>query len=136
MIKKGKICVPWILIFIVVMVAGGNLFVFPSVQTDEELKAKFGPILGDYEIDLSDIGGEATVLSFYVENGKLWADSGDGRPAGLTPIEDLEFAFRGEDPQEGRFEFYFLKDEEGNYSKCRVVVEALGMEFLAFKIRG
>ena len=109
---------------------------FPRDQTNEELKKKYKAIIGDYEFDLSELGGETALLTFYIEEGELWADSGDGRPAALEPIEGLEFAFSGEDPEQGRFEFYFLKDDEGRYSRCRVVIESMGLEILGIKIGG
>lgn len=86
---------PWSLIFVAVLLFSLNGLIFSQDQTDEELKKKYEAIIGDYEIDLSEIGGGGrVVLTFYVEDGELWADS-DGRPAFLEPMEDLEFAFAG-----------------------------------------
>jgi len=127
---------PWNLIFVAVLLLAVSGPVFSQDQTDEELKKKYGAIIGDYEFDLSEMGGETILLTFYIESGELWADSGDGRPSALEPIEDLEFAFTGDDPEQGRFEFYFLKDDEGHYSKCRVVIESEGLEIIGFKIGG
>ncbi|MFC2167683.1 hypothetical protein ACFLRW_01775 [Acidobacteriota bacterium] len=136
--KKRKLTLPRRIIFSAVLVLLLAVCgpVFSQEQTDEELKKKYGIITGDYEFDLSELGGETTLLTFYIENGELWADSGDGRPAIMKPMEDLEFAFESEDPEQGRFEFYFSKDDEGTYSKCRVVVESLGLEIFGFKIGG
>lgn len=134
--RTSRFSALWSLIFVALLLLAVNGFVFSQDQTDEELKKKYEAIIGDYEFDLSELGGETLLLTFYIEEGELWADSGDGRPASLEPIEDLEFAFIGEDPEQGRFEFYFLKDDEGQYSKCRVVIESMGLEIIGFKIVG
>ncbi len=134
--KTNRFSTLWSLILIAVLLLALNGFVFSQDQTEEDLKKKYEAILGDYEFDLSELGGETTLLTFYIEEGKLWSDSGDGRPASLEPIEDLEFAFEGEDPEQGRFEFYFTKDDEGKYTKCRVVLESAGLEIFGIKIGG
>lgn len=134
--KTNRFSALWSLILIAVLLSALNGFVFSQDQTEEDLKKKYEAILGDYEFDLSELGGETTLLTFYIEEGELWSDSGDGRPAILEPIEDLEFAFEAEDPVEGRFEFYFTKDDEGKYTKCRVVLESLGLEIFGIKIGG
>jgi len=134
--RTSRFSTPWSLFLVAVLLLAVNGFVFSQDQTDEELKKKYEAIIGDYELDLSELGGETALLTFYIESGELWADSGDGRPAALEPIEDLEFAFSGEDPEQGRFEFYFLKDDEGRYSKCRVVIESIGLEIIGIKIGG
>jgi len=136
MTRTSKFSKPWSLIFVAVLLLAVSGPVFSQDQTNEELKNKYKAIIGDYEFDLSEMGGESVLLTFYIEEGELWADSGDGRPSALEPIEDLEFAFTGEDPEQGRFEFYFTKDDEGKYSKCRVVIESMGLEIFGFKIGG
>ena len=134
--RTSRFSTLWSLIFAAFLLLVVNGIVFSQDQTDEELKKKYEAFIGEYEFDLSELGGEMAFMTFYIEAGEFWADSGDGRPAALSPIEDLEFAFAGEDPEQGRFEFYFLKDEEGHFSKCRVVIESMGLEILGFKIGG
>jgi hypothetical protein len=41
--------------------------------------------------------------------------------------------FTVEDPDEGTYEVWFLKDEKGKYSKCRVVNEGQGMDVTGTK---
>ena len=105
-------------------------------KTDEELKKKYEAIIGDFEFDLTDLGGESQILSYYVEDGNLWVDSGDGRPAILEPDEDEEFKFGANDPETGYFEITFLKDEEGKYTRCRVYIENMDLEIIGVKIGG
>ncbi len=134
--RTNRFLIPWSLIFAAVLILAVNGPVFSQDLTDEELKKKYEAIIGEYEFDLSEMGGDMVLLKFYIEEGELWADSGDGRPSALEPIEDMEFAFTGEDPEQGRFEFYFTKDEEGQYTKCRVVIESMGLEIFGIKIGG
>jgi hypothetical protein len=134
--RTSRLAKPWSLIFVAVLLLAVCGPVFSQDQTDEELKKKYGAIIGEYEFDLSELGAENALMTFYIEKGALWADSGDGRPATLEPLEDLEFAFAGEDPEQGRLEFYFLKDDDGKYSKCRVVLESMGLEIMGIKIGG
>ena len=134
--RTSRFSTLWSLIFAAFLLLIVNGIVFSQDQTDEELKKKYEAIIGEYEFDLSEMGEETALITFYIEGGELWADSGDGRPAAIKPIEGLEFGFAGEDPEQGRFEFYFLKDDEGHYSKCRVVIESIGLEIIGFKIGG
>lgn len=104
-------------------------------KSDEELKKEYAPILGEYEFDLSDMGGETQILNFYVEDGALWADSGDGRPATMEPVEKEGFAFTAEDPDNGIFEIEFLKDDQGEYTICHVVNSNMGVDIKGNKIK-
>jgi len=113
-----------------------NGVAFSQETTDEELKKKYEPIIGDYEFDLSDLGGETQILTFYVEDVKLWVDSGDGRPAVMEPAEGQEFKFTATDPESGYFELTFIKDDEGKYTECRVYIENADLEIVGFKIGG
>ena len=124
-----------LLCFIVCLAAG--IFVMSSVSvaqemSDEELEKKYSPILGEYEFVF---GGEASIIRFYIEGNELWADSGDGRPATLEPLEDEEFSFTAEDPISGLFEIKFIKDEQGEYSICHLVNESMGLDIEGTKIK-
>lgn len=99
-------------------------------KSDEDLKKEFAQILGEYAFDME---GQTFTLNFYVEGGELWADSGDGRPATMKPIEDEVFAFTAEDPVSGLFEIKFLKDDQGNYTVCRVINRDMGIETKGIK---
>ncbi len=104
-------------------------------ESDEALKKKYAPIIGEYTFDLVDLGGEVTVLKYHIMDGELWADSGDGRPAIMKPVEGKTFAFRAEDPMEGVFQISFEKDDEGDYTICRIVIEMAGVEIVGYKVK-
>lgn len=105
---------------------------FAQEKSDEDLKKAYEQILGEYAFDS---GGGAFTLKFYIEGGALWADSGDGRPATMKPIENEVFAFTAEDPISGIFEIEFLKDDQGEYSTCHVANTTMGMEIEGTKIK-
>jgi hypothetical protein len=103
--------------------------------TDEELKNKYAAILGEYELDLTDLGGDVLGCKIYVKSGDLWGDSGDGRPVILKPAGDVPFAFTAEDPESGALEFKFEKDDEGKYSICHVTLLDRDVEITGKKIK-
>ena len=110
-------------------------FATAQEESDEALKKKYAPIIGEYTFDLVDLGGEVTLLKYYVRDGELWADSGDGRPAVMKPVEGEVFTFTAEDPFEGVFRIKFDKDEQGEYTICQVANEAQGMAITGKKIK-
>jgi len=119
-----------------------SLCIFVSVsfcsaqeQKEEELQTKYSAILGDFEFDLTEFGGEIIVLNFHIESGALWGDSGDGKPITLEPIEGEEFKFKSIDPDSGALEINFLKDEEDEYTVCHIVLLDQGVEITGNKIR-
>jgi len=102
-------------------------------QTADELLAKkYQKILGRYQIES---GGQQTILEFAVRQGALWADSGDGRPAEMKPVNDSLLEFTAQDAENGLFEFKFQNDEAGAVSTCRVICQALGVDLVAAKIK-
>jgi hypothetical protein len=101
-------------------------------QSGEELEKKYAPILGEYEFVM---GGQASIIRFYIEGNELWADSGDGRPATLVPFEGELFSFTAEDPISGMFEIKFTKDEQGEYSTCHIVNASMGLDLEGTKIK-
>ena len=101
-------------------------------KSDADLKKKYAPILGEYEFAL---GGQADIIRFYIEENALWADSGDGRPATLVPVEGEVYSFTANDPISGEFEIKFLKDDQGEYTKCHIVNMSMGLEVEGTKIK-
>jgi hypothetical protein len=109
-----------------------NSFSITQKKSEEELKKEYAPILGEYEFVT---GAGADIIRFYIEDGSLWADSGDGRPVTLKPVEEEVFSFTAEDPINGMFEIKFLKDDQGEYTTCQIVNTAMGLDFEGIKIK-
>jgi hypothetical protein len=126
--KNRVLCTIAFLILCLIMVHSVTI---AQESSDEELKKKYAPILGEYEFTTA--GGTFT-LKFYVEGGALWADSGDDRPATMEPVKDKVFDFTAEDPQAGIFEIKFLKDDQGKYNICHVVNSGMGLDVTGNKI--
>ena len=104
-------------------------------KTDDVLQKKYAPILGDYEFDLTDMGGDVQTLNFHLTDGKLWVDSGDGDPAVCEPVEGVEFEFKAVSSDGQEFEIRFAKDDEGSYSLCNINIVSMGMEISGTKIK-
>jgi len=101
-------------------------------KSDEDLKKEYAPILGEYEFV---VGGQTDIIRFYIEGNALWADSGDGRPATLEPVEDEVLSFTAEDPISGLFEIKFFKDDQGEYTKYHIANTTMGLEIDGTKIK-
>ena len=105
---------------------------FAQERSDEDLKKEYAPILGEY---MFESGMGSFTLKFYIEGGALWADSGDGRPATMKPVDEEGFAFTAEDSINGLFQLKFLKDDQGEYSQCHVVNDNMGLDIKGTKIK-
>ena len=117
--------------FVIVFFIAGSI-ILAQEKSDDDLKKEYAQILGEYELVT---GGGTDLIRFYIEGGALWADSGDGRPATLEPVEDEVFSFTAEDPISGMFEIKFLKDDQGEYTKCHIANTTMGLEVEGTKIK-
>jgi len=117
--------------FVIVFFIAGSI-ILAQEKSDDDLKKEYAPILGEYELVT---GGGTDIIRFYIEGGALWADSGDGRPATLEPVEDEVFSFTAEDPISGMFEIKFLKDDQGEYTRCHIANATMGLEVEGTKIK-
>jgi len=113
---------------VALIVSIGGLSVLAQ-DSDEALKKKYAPILGDYDFDME---GQVMLVSFWVESGALWGGPEGQEPAVLEPVEgeDLKFEINTTDGQ--YMEVEFIKDEAGKIAKCMVL--AMGMEMEGIKI--
>ena len=95
---------------------------------------KYEVVVGDYEFDMSDMGMGVMTINVYVEDDALWAwPETSNEPSKLEPVAGEAMKFTVEDPDEGTYDVWFLKDEKGNYSKCRVANEGQGMDITGTK---
>jgi hypothetical protein len=131
--KNSNIGVIIVSLFLAILLFGTITF---SSQTDDELKKKYAPILGTYEFDMADYEMGVETVKIYVEYGSLWAlPSTNDSPAEMIAVEEKEFEFNIEDPDEGSYEIKFMKDDKGEYSKCHVINEFAGMDIIGSKIK-
>jgi hypothetical protein len=98
---------------------------------------KYAPLCGEYSFDLSAYGIGVITAKVYAENGYLyvWASSSDS-PDMLNAVEDKPANFFIDDPDEGHWDFEFLKDEAGKYTKLRIVNEGLAIDSVGQRIGG
>ncbi len=111
------------------------MIVTAQEKSDDALKKKYAPILGEYEFNLTSMGGNVQILTYYIKDSELWADSGDGDPAIMEPMEGDEFAFRAESSDGQTFEIRFSKDDQGEYTICKILIVAMGLEVEGSKIK-
>jgi len=104
-------------------------------KSDASLEKKYAPILGDYEFDLTEMGGEVQVLNYHITDGELWIDSGDGDPAICKPVEGAEFEFTAVSSDGQEFEIRFEKDDKGEYPLCNINILSMGIEISGTKIK-
>ena len=98
-------------------------------QDDAKILAE---IEGRYEFEYE---GQFIVFVFSVEDGKLM-----GAPEGevqdeLEPVQGEELTFVGYAPDGSEFRFTFKKNEDGEITKCKMSVPAMGIEIEGTKIK-
>ena len=112
-----------------------GVLVAAQEKTDADLEKKYAPILGDYEFDMSDMGGDVIVLNFHINEEKLWIDSGDGDPAVCEQVEGVDFEFTATASDGQEFEIKFTKDSAGDYATCDINILSMGLEISGTKIK-
>ena len=108
--------------------------VFAQAQ-NMDLEKKYAAIIGDYEFDLTEMGMGVIVVSVFCDTDAIYAqpDVSDS-PVEMQPVEGKEFEFTVEDNGDGTYLLQFLKDENGKYTKCRVLNETMGMDVIGTKL--
>ena len=101
-------------LLLVVVAALIAAFSFASVPQDKKAADRYAAYCGQYQFDLSAYGAGTITAKIYVENDELYvlADMDDG-PDKMSPAENSETKFFLDDPDEGHWDFEFLKDDKG-----------------------
>jgi hypothetical protein len=112
-------------------------FVFASGPQEKRAADKYAAYCGQYSFDLSSYGVGAITVKVYVENEGIyiWADTSDS-PDLMNPVENSETKFFLDDPDEGHWDFEFLKDDAGKFTKCHIINAEMGIDSVGEKIGG
>ncbi len=110
---------------------------FASGIQEKKPADKYAAFCGDYRFDLTSYGIGVITGKFFVENDDLYvqADTSEN-PDRLSPVENEPAKFFLDDPDEGRWDFEFLKDDKGKITKCRIVNAGLSIDAVGEKIGG
>lgn len=110
---------------------------FASVSQEKKAADKYAAFCGEYRFDLTSYGAPVITAKLYVENDDLYimADTSDS-PDKLSPVENEPTKFFLDDPNEGHWDFEFLKDDKGKFTKCRIVNAGMGIDAVGEKIGG
>ena len=101
--------------------SGFTLF---ALDTQEAGK-KYAPLVGDYEFDVQ---GQIMIISFWVEEGKLWGAPEGESAAQLEPVEGVAMKLEVNAPNGRFYELEFVEDESGEVTRCIVATMGMGME--------
>jgi hypothetical protein len=104
-----------------------------AVSADQDIQKKVEAYLGQYEFDLSAMGGGIRVFQFYVKDNAFWVEYGYTSPGELKPVEGAADTFSFMEPDDGLTKFTFQKDDAGQYTKVRMVVASLSVDVVGTK---
>jgi hypothetical protein len=110
-------------------------FSFASGPQEKKAADKRAAYCGEYHFDLSSYGAGLITAKVYVESDALyiWADKSEP-PDVLNPVENEPTKFFLDDPDEGHWDIEFLKDEQGKFTRCRLVNPGLGIDVIGEKM--
>lgn len=86
---------------------------------------KFAEIVGDYEFDYE---GQVMVISFWEEDGVLWAAPEGETPEALDPVEGKPLNFEVTVSGGQFYELEFKKDESGKITTCVLQTQGIVIE--------
>jgi hypothetical protein len=120
-----------------VFLAANFVLSTPPLSQDQKAEGKYAALCGDYSFDLSAFGIGTISIRVYAENDNLyiWASTSDS-PDPLIPVERQPAKFTIDDPDEGHWDFEFLKDDAGKTVKLRIVNEGMGIDAVGQRIGG
>ena len=120
----------------VFLLASALIVAFSFAAEPQEKKAadKYAPYCGEYQFDLTSYGAGLIAAKVYVENDALyiWADRSEP-PDVMNPVENVPTKFFLDDPDEGHWDIEFLKDDQGKFTKCRLINAGLGIDVVGEK---
>ena len=124
-------------LFILAATALVTALSFASGIQEKKPADKYAAFCGDYRFDLTSYGAPVITAKIYVENDELYvhADTSDS-PDKLSPVENEPTKFFLDDPDEGHWDFEFLKDDKGKITKCRIVNAGMGIDAVGERIDG
>jgi putative CocE/NonD family hydrolase len=100
-----------------------------------DLAKKYPEIEGLYEMAVP--GAETIFIQFYFKDGTLrTVEKGDSASTKWDPVEGQEPKFTTVSQKRGMFHLEFLKDEQGRYTRYRVVNETIKMDVTGTKKSG
>ncbi len=101
----------------------------------QEPSKKYADFCGVYRFDLTSHGAGLVTASIYEDRGALyiWSEMGES-PDRMSPVENEPTRFFLELPNQGRWDFEFLKDERGQFTKCRLIHAVSGIDTIGKKI--
>jgi hypothetical protein len=110
-------------------------FAFAVAAQDQKPAGRYATFCGEYQFDLTAYGAGTITAKVYVENDLIyiWADKSEP-PDVMSPDENVPTKFSLDDPDEGHWDIEFLKDDQGKYSKCRLVNAGLGIDVVGDRI--
>jgi putative CocE/NonD family hydrolase len=104
---------------------------FPQVKPDDYAK-KYPEVEGVYEMEVPGTGPQ--LLQVYFKDGALrTVEPGDAESTTFNPVEGQELRFTKVSSDKGTFQFEFLKDEKGRYTRFRVINETLKLDLTGVK---
>ncbi len=112
-------------------------FSFASGPQGTKAAGKYAALCGSYRFDLTSYGGPVVTAKVYTEADGIYihADTSNN-PDKLSPVEGSDTKFFLDDPNEGHWDFEFLKDDKGKFTKCRIVNTGMGIDSTGDRIDG
>lgn len=122
--------------FLIGLVAMVTSAAAPAAErTGQSAAEKYAPFVGEYAFDLTAYGMGPLTAKVYVEGDALmiWASTSDN-PDPLQPVADAPAKFTIDDPDEGLWEFEFLKNEQGKVVSLHAVNAGMGLDVTGSKV--
>jgi len=110
-------------------------FSYASGQQGTKTDNPYAALCGEYLFDLSAIDSGSLNVKAFFENGQFFLQSSRSEtPDVLTPVEGKEMKFTLDDPDEGRWDIEFMKNEAGKVTRLHLVNTGLGLDITGDKI--